>query len=75
MVPEAGILDQGSQIIVMQQDLVQEAGVHFNTSHQLDMEGANGPASKTMGCAENLTMQIGDVVFEVHAHIVECAPF
>ena len=75
MVPEAGILDQGSQIIVMRQDLAQEAGVRFNTSHQLDMEGTNGLASKTMGCAENLTMQIGDVVFEVHAHIVERAPF
>ena len=75
IVPEAGILDQGSQIIVMRQDLAQEAGVRFNTSHQLDMEGANGLASKTIGCAENLTMQIGDVVFEVHAHIVERAPF
>ena len=74
-VSEAGILDQGSQIIVMHQDLAQEAGVQFNPSHQLNMEGANGLASKTMGCAENLTMQVGDVIFEVHAHIVERAPF
>jgi hypothetical protein len=39
------------------------------------MEGANGLSSKTMGCAKNLTMQIGNVSFEVHAHIVERAPF
>ena len=75
IVPEAGILDQGSQIMVMCQDLAQEAGIHVNTSHQLNMEGANGLASKTMGCAENLTIQVGNVVFEVHAHIVEHAPF
>ena len=75
VISEAGILDQGSQIIVMRQDLAQEAGVSFNSSHQLEMEGANGLASKTLGCAENLVMQIEDVAFEVHAHIVERAPF
>ena len=74
-VSEAGILDQGSQIIVIRQDLAQEAGVHINHQHQLEMEGANGLVSNTLGCAENLTMQVGDVTFEVHAHIVERAPF
>jgi hypothetical protein len=74
-VPEAGILDQGSQIIVIRWDLAQEAGVQFNPAFQLEMESANGLASKTLGCAENLSMQIGDVEFEVHAHIVERAPF
>ena len=74
-ISEAGILDQGSQIIVIRQDLAQEAGVLVNHQHQLEMEGANGLVSKTIGCAENLTMQVGDVAFEVHAHIVERAPF
>ncbi|KAF8262850.1 hypothetical protein EI94DRAFT_1808196 [Lactarius quietus] len=60
---------------VQRQDLAQEASVHINYQHQLEMEGANGLVSKTKGCAENLTMQIGDVVFEVHAHVVEKAPF
>jgi hypothetical protein len=75
IVPEAGILDQGSQIIVIRWDLAREAEVQFNPNFQLEMEGANGLSSKTMGCAKNLTMEIGDVSFEVHAHIVERAPF
>jgi hypothetical protein len=75
LVPEAGILDQGSQIIVIRQDLAMEAGAHINYEHQLEMEGANGLVSKTLGCAENLSMQIGEVAFEVHAHVVERAPF
>ena len=75
LVPETGILDQGSQIVVIRQDLAMEAGAHINFEHQLEMEGANGLVSKTLGCAENLTMQIGDVTFEVHAHVVERAPF
>ena len=72
---EAGVLDQGSQIVLIRQDLAQEAGVSINTAHQIDMEGANGTVSKTLGCAENLVMQVGDVPFEIHAHVVDHAPF
>ena len=72
---EAGVLDQGSQIVLIRQDLALEAGANINTQHQIDMEGANGMVSKTLGCAENLIMQIGDVIFHIHAHVIEHAPF
>ena len=72
---KAGVLDQGSQIVLIRQDLAQEANVSINTAHQIDMEGANGTVSQTLGCAENLVMQVGDVAFEIHAHVVEHAPF
>ena len=72
---EAGVLDQGSQIVLIRKDLAQEAGACINTRHQIDMEGANGTVTKTLGCAENLSMQIGDVEFEIHAHVVDHAPF
>jgi hypothetical protein len=75
LVQEAGILDQGSQIIVMWKDLVEEANVHINPGRQLEMEGTNGLISRTAGCAEFIPMQISDVAFEVHAHVVEHAPF
>ncbi|KAI9429881.1 hypothetical protein H4582DRAFT_2088124 [Lactarius indigo] len=75
IVSEAGVLDQGSQIVVIRKDLAQEAGVFINHDHRLEMEGANGLVSKTLGCAENLLMQVGDVSFEVHAHVVDHAPF
>ncbi len=74
-ISEAGVLDQGSQIIVIWRDLAQEAGALVNPDHQLEMEGANGLVSKTLGCAENLSMQVGDVSFKVHAHVVDRAPF
>jgi hypothetical protein len=72
---EAGVLDQGSQIVLIRKDLAQEAGVHINTRHQIDMEGANGTVTKTLGCAENLVMQVGDIEFEIHAHVIDHAPF
>ena len=39
------------------------------------MEGANGATNWTLGCAEYLTMQVGNVPFKIHVHIVEDAPF
>jgi len=39
------------------------------------MEGANGATNWTVGCAENLTLQVGDVLLKIHAHIVEHASF
>jgi len=74
-ISEAGVLDQGSQIIIIRRDLTQEAGALMNPDHQLEMEGANGLVSKTLGCAENLSMRVGDISFEVHAHVVDRAPF
>jgi hypothetical protein len=72
---EAGVLDQGSQIVVIREDLANEVGAQINTRHTLRMEGANSSTSRTLGCAEDLEMQIGDVSFTIHAHIVRTAPF
>jgi len=39
------------------------------------MEGANGSTSRTLGCAEDLNMHIGDVSFTIHMHVICTAPF
>jgi len=72
---EAGVLDQGSQIVVIREDLAKEVGAQINTQRTLRMEGANGSTSRTLGCAEDLNMRIGDVSFTIHAHVVRTAPF
>ena len=72
---EAGILDQGSQIVVICEDLAKEAGVLINTKWTLRMEGANGSTLCTLSCAKDLNMCIGDVSFTIHAHVVRTAPF
>jgi hypothetical protein len=74
-VTEAGVIDPGSQIIVIREDLAREVGANINASRILQMEGANGATNWTLGCAEFLPMRAGDVAFEVHAHVVEHAPF
>ena len=49
---EAGVLDQGSQLVVT-----------FNAQRTLRVEGANGSTSRTLGCVEDPDMHIGDVSF------------
>jgi hypothetical protein len=75
LVLEAGVLDSGSQIIVIREDLAREAQVSINPQRRLEMEAASGGVSWTLGCAEDLHMRIGDIPFKVHAHIVQRAPF
>ena len=72
---EAGVLHQGSQIVIIREDLANEVGTQINTQRVLQMEGANSSTSRTLGCAEDLEMRIGDVSFTIHAHVVRTAPF
>jgi len=72
---EAAVLDPGSQIVVIRQDLAQQIDAPINSAWLLEMEGANGATNWTLGCIENLILQIEGVPFKVHAHVVEHAPF
>ncbi len=72
---EAGVIDPGSQIIAIRKDLADEVGAHINPDIRLEMQGANSATDWTLGCAENLSMQIGNVPFKLHAHVLENAPF
>ena len=72
---EHGILDPGSQIVIIHHNLAKEVGTHINTKHCIEMEGANGATNWTVGCTKYLTMQVGGMLCKVHAHVVENAPF
>jgi len=69
------IYDTGSQIVVIRKDIVQSLGIHINTQQLIEMEGANGATNWTVGCAENLSLQVGDVPFKIHAHVIENVSF
>jgi len=61
--------------VVIRRDLAEEVNARINPNHLVEMEGANGATNWTLGCAEYLTMQVGNVPFKIHAHVVEDAPF
>ena len=72
---EAGLLDSGSQIVAISQDLATEVGATINMDVRLRMEGTNGATSWTVGCAEYLPMQVAGIEFQLHAHVLKEAPF
>ena len=69
------ILDTSSQITVIRCDIAQSLGLHINNQRLIEMEGANGTTNWTVGCAKNLILQVGDVSFTAHAHVIEHASF
>ena len=71
----AGVLDPGLQIVVIWHNLAKEVDARINPNHLVEMEGANEATNWTLGCAEYLTMQVGDVPFKIHAHVVKDVPF
>jgi hypothetical protein len=72
---ESGVLDNGSQIVAIHVDLFRQLNAPINTENHLMMEGANRSTSLTLGCTENLSMRIGNMDFQLHAHVVQTAPF
>ena len=60
---EHAILDQGSQIMVICADVAHVCGAQINTQHRIQMEGTNSVHTWTLGCAENLPFQLGDLSF------------
>ena len=72
---EPALLDSGSQIVVIRKDLAQELNAHINAGLRIEMEGANGSTNWTLGCVEHLPMRVGGVSFNLHAHVIEHAPF
>jgi hypothetical protein len=69
------ILNTSSQIVVIRHDIIQSLGVPVNYQWLIEMKGANGATNWTVGCAKDLTLQVGDVSFKVHVHVVEHASF
>jgi hypothetical protein len=64
------MLNNGSQIVAIHVDLFCQLNAPINTENCLTMEGVNHSTSLTLGCVENLNMCIGNVDFQLHAHIV-----
>ena len=71
----SAILDTGSQIVIIWHNIVQALSVAINYQCLIEMEGANSTTNWTIGCTENLPLQVGDVTFKVHTHVVEHVSF
>ena len=71
----SAILDTSSQIVVIRHDIIQALSITINYQRLIEMEGANSATNWTIGCTEDLPLQVGDVMFKVHTHVIEHTSF
>jgi len=64
------ILDPGSQIIAMAEDVCFDLGLIYDPTVVLNMQSANGEVDQSLGLARNVPMQIGDMTLYIQVHII-----
>lgn len=72
---EMGLLDEGSEIVVIRKDFLEELGARANERLGIMMETANGSSEAVNGCVEMLEIRVGDVRSWAHAYVVPHAPY
>lgn len=72
---EGALLDQGSEIAVMRQDLWAELGLPLNKEREMRMQCANGSWERIPGCAEGVELYVDGLRTTVNAFVVPDAPY
>jgi len=72
---ELGLLDEGSEIVIVREDLCKELGLKVNKKRRMTMQTANGRKKEMQGCMEYLELEVGGVKTYAHAFVVQSAPY
>lgn len=75
---EVGLLDEGSEIVVVRKDVWEELGFEVNSGIEMTMQTASGGREPMLGRAENLEIEVDGLKTlktQAHAFIVPQAPF
>lgn len=72
---EAGLLDEGSEIVVIRKDLYEELGLEVNWGQRMVMQTANRGKEDLEGCVEYLEVDVGGIKTYTHAFVVQTAPY
>jgi len=64
------ILDAGSQIIAMSEDVCHELSLAYDPTVILNMQSANGGVDPSLGLARNVPFLIGPLTFYLQVHVI-----
>ena len=64
------IIDPGSQIIAMAEDVGMDLALIYDPEIVLNMQSANGEIDKSLGLARNVPISIGDITLYIQIHII-----
>jgi hypothetical protein len=71
--PIKSIIDPGSSIIVMSEEVCHMLGLIYDTSVIIDLQSANGGIDHSLGLAWNIPCEIGGITLYLQIHII-CNP-
>jgi len=72
---ELGLLDEGSEIVIVREDLCKELGLEVNKKRRMTMQTANRGKEEMQGCVEYLELEVRGVKTYAHAFVVQSAPY
>ncbi|EED82574.1 predicted protein [Postia placenta Mad-698-R] len=64
------IVDPGSQIVAMSEEVCLGLNLLFDPTIQLNMQSANGEVDRSLGLIRNVTFRIGEIVLYLQAHVI-----
>jgi len=70
---ELGLLDEGSEIVIVQEDLCKEPGLEVNEKRKMTMQMANRGKEEIQEYVEYLELEVGGVKTYAHAFVVQIA--
>jgi hypothetical protein len=64
------IIDPGSQIIAMSEDVCMDLALIYDPTIILNMQSANGDVDKSLGLARNVPIRIGEITLYIQIHVI-----
>ena len=72
---ELGLLDKGSEIVIVREDLCDELGLEVNRKKRIMMQTANSEKKELQGYVEYLELEVKGVRTYAHAFVMQLAPY
>jgi len=73
--PELGLLDEGSEIVVIRKDIWEKTKAPINREICMRMQTANGGSQEMAGCVEMLEIDVEGIKTWAHAYVVPDTPY
>jgi hypothetical protein len=64
------IVDPGSQIVAMSEDVCHQFSLAYDPSIRLNMQSANGSIDQSLGLSRNVPCKIGDITLFLQMHVI-----
>ncbi|OBZ79695.1 hypothetical protein A0H81_00350 [Grifola frondosa] len=69
------IIDPGSQIIAMSEEVCHSLGLIYDPSIRVNMQSANGEVDQSLGLVRNISFQVSDIVLYLQVHVIRQAAY